>query len=131
MAFPVVDGLRTMEIGSVGEMRERLNGLILAGEKRATAGLVQENEDEPFEHLGERLVLVDDLGRRVGIVEVTDTTLTTFGRVPWSFAQAENEGDESIEEWRDGHRRFWRSEGIDVTDETPVFLVCFKLIEAR
>ena len=50
MAFPVVDGLRTMEIGSVGEMRERLNGLILAGEKRATAGLVQEYEDEPFEH---------------------------------------------------------------------------------
>lgn len=131
MAFPVVDGLRTMAIGSVGEMRERLNGLILAGEKRATAGLVQEYEDEPFEHLGERLVLVDDLGRRVGVVEVTDTTLTTFGRVPWSFAQAENEGDESIEEWRDGHRRFWRSEGIDVTDETPVFLVYLKRIEAR
>ena len=69
--------------------------------------------------------------RRVGVVEVTDTTLTTFGRVPWSFVQAENEGDESIEEWRDGHRRFWRSEDIDVIDETPVFLVCFKLIEAR
>jgi uncharacterized protein YhfF len=120
-----------MAIGSVGEMRERLNGLILAGEKRATAGLVQEYEDEPFEHLGERLVLVDDLGRRVGIVEVTDTTLTTFGRVPWSFAQAENEGDETIEEWRDGHRRFWRSEGIDVIDETPVFLVYLKRIEAR
>jgi len=131
MAFPVVDGLRSMEIGSVGEMRERLNGLILAGKKRATAGLAQEYGDEPFEHVGERLVLVDDLMRRVGVVEVTDASHTTFGRVPWSFAQAEHEGDESIEEWRDGHRRFWRSEGIAVTDETPVFLVYFKLVDAR
>lgn len=112
-------------------MRDRLNELVLARKKRATAGLVQEYEEEPFEQPGERLVLVDDHVHRVGVIEVTDTTLTTFGSVPWSFAQAENEGDISIEQWREGHRRFWRSEGIDVTNETPVFLVYFKLIEPR
>ena len=131
MAFTVVDGMRAMELGTVGEMRERLNGLVLAGLKRATAGLLQEYEDEPFEHPGERLVVVDDHVQRVGVVEVTSTTLTTFGDVPWSFAQAENEGDTSIEEWRDGHRGFWRSEGIDVTNDTPVFLIYFTLIDAH
>ena len=131
MAFPVVDGMRAMELGTVGEMRERLNGLVLAGLKRATAGLLQEYEDEPFEHPGERLVVVDDHVQRVGIVEVTSTTLTTFGDVPWSFAQAENEGDTSIEEWRDGHRGFWRREGIEVTDDTLVFLIYFTLIDTH
>ena len=131
MAFPVVDGMRALELGTIGAMRARLNGLVLAGLKKATAGLLTEYEDEPLEQPGERLAVVDDHVQRVGIVEVTSTTLTTFGDVPWSFAQAENEGDETIEEWRDGHRRFWRSEGIDVIDETPVFLVYLKRIEAR
>src|ERR1035437_3626827 len=109
MAFTVVDGMRAMELGTVGEMRERLNGLVRAGWKGATAGLLEEYGDEPFEHPGERLVVVDDHVQRVGVVEVTSTTLTTFGDVPWCFAQAKNEGDTSIEEWRDGHRGFWRS----------------------
>ena len=46
MAFPVVDGMRSAEIGTRGEMRARLNALILAGAKRATAGLVHEYEAE-------------------------------------------------------------------------------------
>jgi uncharacterized protein YhfF len=130
MAFPVVDGMRTLELGTEGAMRERLNGLVLAGLKRATAGLLPEYGDEPFEHPGEHLVIVDDHGQRVGVVEVTSTMRTTFGAVPWSFAQAENEGDTSIEQWRTGHRGFWRREGINVTDETPVFLIYFSLIDA-
>src|ERR1035437_3949039 len=113
MAVTVVDGMRAMELGTVGEMRERLNGLVLAGLKKATAGLLPEYEAEPFERPGERLVVVNDHVQRVGIVEVTSTTLTTFGDVPWSFAQAENEGDRSIEEWRDGHRAFWRRDRRD------------------
>jgi len=123
--------MRTLELGSVGAMRERLNALVLAGEKRATAGLVEEYEDEPFEQPGERLVLVDDHGQRCGLVEVTGAERTTFGEVPWSFAQAENEGDTSIEEWRDGHRAFWQSEGVVVTDATPVSLVYFTLVDAH
>ncbi len=122
--------MRALELGSKGEMRERLNGLVLAGLKQATAGLVDDYEDEPFEAVGERLVLVDDDTRRVGVVEVTSTQSTTFGDVPWSFAAAENEGDTTIEEWRAGHRRFWLTEGVEVTDATPVFLVYFRLTEA-
>jgi hypothetical protein len=38
--WPRVDGLRAMELGAPGGMRQWLNGLVLAGRKRATAGLL-------------------------------------------------------------------------------------------
>jgi uncharacterized protein YhfF len=127
----VVDGLRTLELGTPGPMRARLNALVLAGVKRATAGTIDEYDENEFEHVGERLALVDDEHHKIGSVEVTETSLTTFGAVPWSFAQAEGEGDESLEEWRDGHRGFWSADGVIVTDDMPVFLIYFTLTEAQ
>jgi uncharacterized protein YhfF len=117
-----------MELGTPGTMRAWLNGLVLSGAKRATAGTLDQYDANEFERVGERLTLVDDDLRPVGVIEVTATELTTFGQVPWSFAQAENEGDASLEEWRAGHRRFWEAEGIDVTDDLPVFLIYFDLV---
>ena len=76
-----------------------------------------------------RLAVVNDNLEKVGTVEVTGVVETTFGDVAWSFAQAEGEGDTSIEEWRAGHRRFWSNVGVNVTDEMPVFLVFFKLVD--
>src|SRR6187401_1751679 len=66
MAFPVVDGLRAIEFGTEGEMRSWLVDLVVNGNKRATAGLVSEYEDEnePIEHVGERLAILDNEGRR-------------------------------------------------------------------
>jgi uncharacterized protein YhfF len=129
MSFPIVDGLRALEIGSPGEMRQRLNRLILDGKKRATAGLLLDyvRESEELEFVGERLALVDDETHRVATVVVVDVETTPFIEVPWRFAQAEGEGDESLEEWREGHRRFWTAEGETIDDHTPVVLVRFEL----
>lgn len=131
MTWPRVDGMRSLELGSPGEMRARLNGLVLAGEKRATAGLVAEyeQEGEVLEHVGERLVLLDDDGAAVGVVEVTAVEVTTFGEVPWEFAQAEGEGHRDLEHWREGHRRFWAGEGMEVLDDTPVVMIRLALVE--
>lgn len=130
MPFPVVRGLRCIELGHPGPMRQRLNRLVLDGLKQATAGLLTEyqTEGEPIEHVGERLYILDDHGAPLGLVEVTRAELRAFGEVPWEFAAAENEGDRDIDEWRDGHRRFWGSEGETVTDDRPVVLVWFRLV---
>jgi len=67
-----IDGLRTLELGSPGELREWLNGLVLAGTKQA--GLLELDyraESENVEHVGERLVLMDDTGARLAEVAVT------------------------------------------------------------
>ncbi|UMG91399.1 ASCH domain-containing protein [Nocardioides sp. TF02-7] len=129
MTWPRVDGLRALELGTPGELRARLNGLVLAGRKRATAGLLGEydEEGEALEHPGERLALLDDAGARIATVEVTSVETVRFADVPWEFAAAEGEGDRDLEEWRAGHRRFWAAEGTAVTDDTEVVLVRFEL----
>ena len=74
VSFPVVDGLRTMEFGSPGQMRAWLNDLVLPGRKVGTFGLVDEyvEEGEPVEEVGERLCVVDDDLNRVAVVEVVE-----------------------------------------------------------
>lgn len=125
--WPRVDGLRALELGSPGAMRQRLNALVLSGAKRATAGVVDEylEDGEALEYVGERLALLDDAGARVATVEVTGVTQVRFADVPWEFALAEGEGHASIEEWREGHLRYWRAEGRDITDDTEI--VCLRL----
>jgi uncharacterized protein YhfF len=133
MPFPIVDGLRTLEIGTPGSMRQRLNQLILDGKKRATAGLLMEyvRENEELETEGELLALVDDDTQRIATVVVKEVETVPFIEVPWKFAQAEGEGDESLEEWREGHRRVWSAEGDAVEDQTPVVLIWFEVVSAR
>ncbi|MGB8196267.1 MAG: ASCH domain-containing protein [Acidimicrobiales bacterium] len=130
MAFSIVDGQRTLEIGTPGAMRQRLNQLVLDGHKRATAGLLLDyvREDVEVESEGELLSLVDDESRRVATVRVVDVATVPFVEVPWAFAQAEAEGDESLEEWREGHRRFWAEGGDVVDDHTPIVLLRFEVV---
>ncbi len=130
MTFGIVDGLRTLDLGNPGEMRAHLNDLVLAGRKRATAGLMADyrDADEQTELPGERLVLVDDDGGRVATVEVERVEVRRLAEVPWEFAQAEGEGFTSVEDWQRGHREFWGAGGVEVTADTEVVLVWFRLV---
>jgi uncharacterized protein YhfF len=111
-------------------MRTRLNALVLAGQKRATAGLLEEyeQEDEVLEHVGEQLALIDDAGKKLATVEVTSVEVVPFIRVPWDFAAAEGEGDRDLDEWRAGHRRFWAGQGAAVADNTPIVLLHLEVV---
>lgn len=130
MTWPRVGDLRSLELGSPGEMRDRLNALVLTGQKRATAGLLREyeEENEALEHVGERLALLDDDGRQIATIEVTAVDVRPFGEIPWEFAAAEGEGDADIEEWREGHRAFWASYGTPVGDDEPTACIRFTLV---
>ncbi|MEV0202415.1 ASCH domain-containing protein [Nonomuraea sp. NPDC050691] len=127
-----IDGLRVLELGTPGEMRRRLTDLTLAGEKTATAGLLELDyhaEDEPLEQVGERLALVDDTGAKTAEVEVVDVQVVPFGEVTWEFAQAEGEGFRSVEHWREGHRRYWAGEGYEVDDSSKVVCVHYRVAD--
>jgi uncharacterized protein YhfF len=110
-----------------------LNDFILNGNKRATTGLLDldyTREGEELEQVGELLAMLDSTGTHVATLKVTDVYVTTFGEVPWEHAAAEAEGDADIEEWRAGHRGFWkRSDDLNVTDDTRVVCVAFDLVE--
>ncbi len=93
MPWPRIDGLRTMEIGSPGAMRAELTGLVLAGHKVGTAGLFDDyaGDGEELEHVGEILVLVDDVGAEIGRIRVTQVVTVPFTEVTDEFARSEGE----------------------------------------
>ncbi|MQS05874.1 ASCH domain-containing protein [Streptomyces alkaliphilus] len=131
--WPRVNGLRALELGTPGALREELNALVLAGRKVATTGLLAEyaEEGEELEHVGERMALLDDEGGAIAVVEITGVEVTSFAGVPWEHARAEGEGDASLEEWREGHRRFWAREGTPVEDGTEVVCLSFRVVGAE
>ncbi|MEV7350755.1 ASCH domain-containing protein [Micromonospora chalcea] len=131
--WPRIGGLRALALGTPGELRTRLNTLVLSGVKTATAGLVQEydDENEELEYVGERLVLVDDNDRFVAVVEVKGVEVVRFADVPWDFARAEGEGDRSIEEWREGHGAYWARQGTPVTDDTRIVCLRFRVVSTE
>lgn len=134
MSWPVVNGLRSIEFGNPGESRERLNALVLHGNKRATAGLYEWEylaENEPIESVGEQLAMLNSAGEHVGTLQVTRAELLRFGDVPDEFAIAEAEGDRDAAEFRDGHRRFWTASGYEISDDTMVVTVYFDLVWSK
>ncbi len=130
MAFLRVNGLRTIEFGTPGAMRDRLNDLIINGNKRATAGLLKEDyidEGEEIEFVGERLAILDNYQKQIGIIKVIRVEVMEFKDVPTKFALAEAEGDLSGDDFRRSHSKFWNSVGVDVKPETKVVTVYFDL----
>jgi uncharacterized protein YhfF len=124
--------MRAMLFGSPGEMRERLNGLVLDANKRATAGLLEfdyEAEGEPLEHVGEKLALLDSAGNQVATLQITRAEVLRFADVSDEFAIAEGEGDFTGDEFRVGYLRTWNEMGYEVDDDTLVTCVYFDLIE--
>ena len=142
MAWPRVAGIRTLELGTLGEMRRRLSDLVLHGRKRATAGLLAEYavDGEPLERPGEVLVLLGNDGEQLGRIRVTAVDVLRFDEVSWEFADAEGEGFTDIEDWRTRHREFWERASVDrirdqsgdpswaLTDDTEVVCVWFDVV---
>lgn len=128
--FPRVDGLRSIEFGTPGESRERLINLVLHGRKRATAGLLSEyhSENEPLEHVGELLAMVDNHGAHVATLKVLRAEILRFGDVPDEFALAEAEGDLNAADFKASHFAYWTALGEIITDDTLVVTIYFDLL---
>ena len=128
--FPKVNGLRSIEFGAPGESREKLNNFILHGNKRATAGLFKdyEEEGEPLEYVGEQLAMLDNNGVHIATLEVTRIEVLRFIDVPDGFALAEAEGDLDAADFRASHLAFWGREGEDINDDTEIVTLYFNLI---
>ena len=130
MAVLRVNGLRTIELGTPGPMRNRLNDLIINGNKRATAGLLKVDyidEGDEIDFVGERLAILDNDQKQIGVIKVTRVEVLEFKDVPTEFALAEAEGDLSGDDFRQSHSKFWNSVGVDVKPETKVVTVYFDL----
>ena len=131
--FKVVDNLRSIEFGTPGESRARLIDFIVNGNKRATAGLLDDyaKESEPVESVGECLAMLDNDNQHVATLRVTRVEVSRFIDVPDEFALAEAEGDLNAADFRASHSAFWSRIGETVTDETQIVQVYFELLTHR
>ena len=130
--WPRFDGRRACGFATPGEMRDRLNALVLAGEKTASAGLWKDEygpEGEPIDVVGEEQIFLDSRDEPLAVVEITRVEVLRFDSVPWEFAKSEGEGFRSIEHWRGGHRSYFAGQGVTVNDDDLVVCCWFALRE--
>jgi uncharacterized protein YhfF len=100
--------LESFAFGDSPEMADRLLGFVLSGAKTATCWSVRDGQQT---HVGKRMVVRNGAGQGRAVIETVSLEQLPFSEVGWSFALAEGEGDECLQEWRDGHRAYFTRNG--------------------
>jgi uncharacterized protein YhfF len=106
-------------------MADNLLAFVLAGAKTATCWSVRDGQQT---EVGKRMVVKDGAGHPRAVIETVSLEQLRFNEVGWTFALAEGEGDECLEDWRDGHRAYFTRNGGYAPD---MMLWCerFRLVE--
>ena len=86
--------------------------LVMAGKKRATAGLVWSFEAASASppKAGDLSIVTNWAGIPLCVVETRRVDIVAFDEVSAEFAATEGEGDGTLEYWRQAHRAFFARE---------------------
>ena len=135
------DALPNWEFATPGPLRERLNGLALAGRKTGTFSLVVLNEMYPADapSPGARFVMRGTNGAGLALVESVGCRTLPISEVTWEQVDSEGESFLSVGHWRQAHEGFWaqfadeiRAHTNDpnwvISDATPVTYETFRVI---
>jgi len=110
------------------DLADELVELVLAGPKRATAGLLwaYEADDEPVPVPGDYSVITDWEGAARCIIRSTHVDVVPFAEVSAEFAAIEGEGDGSLEYWRAVHEAAFTREltSAGVGFDPSMLVVC-------
>ncbi|MEJ7832529.1 MAG: ASCH domain-containing protein [Nocardioides sp.] len=123
--------------GDSSEQADELGGLVLHGQKRATAGLVADyaHDEDPLPRVGDHAVIVLGDGRPAAILCTTDVRIGPLSSVDEQFAWDEGEGDRSLAYWLDEHRSFFTRRcielGVPFSEEIEVIFERFALVWPR
>lgn len=115
-------------------LADALLGLVLAGTKRATAGLVSDfaADGVPLPRIGGHWIVCDGAGAPRCVVRSTELRLGRLGRVDDAFAWDEGEGDRSRASWLAGHERYFRrtqaARGQEWRDDLEVLFERFRVV---
>ncbi len=107
---------------------DELAELVLAGRKRATAGLVWsfEQAGAPIPNPGDLSVVTDFASTPLCVIETKRVDIVPFEEVSEAFAATEGEGDSSLDYWREAHRAYFGREckRIGRTPDSRMQVVC-------
>jgi uncharacterized protein YhfF len=95
--------------GDSRSLADELIALVLAGTKRATAGLVADfaHDGEPLPRVGGHWIACDGDGRPRAVLRSTELRLGRLDSVDDAFARDEGEGDRTRASWLAGHLRYF------------------------
>jgi uncharacterized protein YhfF len=98
--------------GDSEALADELAELVLAGTKRATAGLVwaYETEGQPLPEPGNLSIVTNWAGDSLCIIRTQSVEVVPFEEVSAEFARTEGEGDGSLDYWREAHWAFFSRE---------------------
>ena len=123
-------GAEEFKFGDNPKLSEELLALVIGGQKTATCGAARDFGDgkEAMPVVGRRDIALNWDDTPACVIETVEVTLMPYDQVPADFARDEGEGDRSLENWRDNHRRYFERNGGFSPD---MMLVCerFKVIE--
>lgn len=119
------------QFGDHPALTDELIDLVLAGTKRATAGLVAEfaADEQPLPRVGSHWIACDSTGRPRAVLRSRELRIAVLDEVDEAFAHDEGEGDRTLASWRDGHVRYWKRSaerlGFEWTEEQEIVLERF------
>lgn len=116
------------QFGDTPELANELIQLVLAGTKTGTASLEWEYGEagEPLPQPGDLSVILDGANQPLCLIETTSIDIRSFNEVTAEHAYSEGEGDRSLQDWRDGHWRYFSRvcEHIGRTPSEIMPIVC-------
>ena len=122
------------QFGDHPALTDELLDLVIAGTKRATAGLVAEfvADGQPLPRVGSHWIACDSTGRPRVILRSVELRVGVFDDVDESFAYDEGEGARTLESWRDDHRRYWQrvspALGFEWTEQHEIVFERFDVV---
>ena len=124
-------------VGRFGDspaLADALLALVLAGTKRATAGLVQDHvhESDPLPRIGGHWVVCDGAGTPRCILRTTELRLGTLASVDDAFAWDEGEDDRTRTSWLAQHLAYFTrtqaARGESWSDDLEVVFERFRVV---
>ena len=94
------------------EMGNRLGQLVVSGRKTATCSSldIYKMEEELLPKAGQYDIILDGQSQPLAIIRTTKVEIMPMNKVSESFAQAEGEGDLTLDYWYEEHARFFKEE---------------------
>ena len=126
------DDYAVVSFGDGPEMADALLDLTLKGIKRATASLARAFTEDTVPCVGDVVVATDGAGRPRCVWRTTEVEVKPLNDVDDAFARDEGEGDRTVADWLDGHRRYFARQcarnGWPFADDISVVFERFEVI---
>ncbi len=115
--------------GDSPELAAKLAHFVVKGQKRGSTGWIEaaERDGTTIPHPGLVSIVTDGFGYPICAIQTERVDHLRFRDVDATLAAIEAEGDRSLEDWREGHRRYFEREarrlGLTFTEGA---LLCFE-----